>query len=447
MLLIVEREITERMDKLVKERVAECLKTYVPQEPQDEVARSNHESPQPQPPPGSQLPHTGLSISLRNPPSAPQGPSTPTLSHTIASPIHPPHPSAITHSSNSLRLTSPPPTSSTPSITSANQDVGSRTSVPRTAAKITIRKADGTEVSLENLTKNTPTPPTPAISSPQSVVLRQGSPGTPNRRPTSIRMETEDQHKSRLAEQEQNDRLMAEAADKEEKGKEKAESECKAKVAEEICTVEGAARLEKKEKKRRRKQEERLRKEAEALLELQRLKEEEGQRLKLEQEEGRMLKVKQEEEKALQLAQEKAKEEKERKEKEEQEEQERLSKLAEETRFRLEEEVAAKAKAEAISEPEPKEKEEAELGAHKGDGKQDAQLEDGKTSSINSPRSDRRRPGPLDLTSAMRSASPVVALAAARFIDDIATVSYPEGVQHPHPDLNQDVKNGKFRYH
>ena len=62
--------------------------------------------------------------------------------------------------------------------------------------------------------------------------------------------------------------------------------------------------------------------------------------------------------------------------------------------------------------------------------------------------SDIRRPGPLDVTSAIRSASSVVAsLAAARFIADITTLSYPEGYQGPHPDLNQNVKNGKFRYY
>jgi translation initiation factor 4G len=235
--------------------------------------------------------------------------------------------------------------------------------------------------------------------------------------------------------------------------------------------LEEAARLEKEQKEQRRKQEEKkLRKEAEAL-ELQRLKEEEERRLKLKQEEERILKAKQEE--ALRLAQERerAKEEKERKEKEEREEQERLSKLAEETRLRLEE-ATAKAKAEANSEPKPDEREEAELEAHKGDGKQDGQLEDGKdvdtetlktmeddkdklkdnlrinTTSIHSPTSDKRRPGPLDLTSATRSASPVVAaLATARVIADIATVSYSEGYHSPHPDLNQNVKNGKFRYH
>ena len=71
--------------------------------------------PQHQPPPHqphtcSQMPHTRLPMSPRNPPFTLQGPSTtPALSHTITSPVHPPLPFALTHSSNGL-LTSPLPT-------------------------------------------------------------------------------------------------------------------------------------------------------------------------------------------------------------------------------------------------------------------------------------------------------------------------------------------------
>ena len=392
------------MDKLVQERVAECLKPHIPQELQDEVARSNRKPPQNQTHHGSQFPHAGLPMSPRSPSSALQGPSTPTLSYTIASPVHPAHPSALVHSSDSPGLASLPPTSSTPALSDANRlGVGSRSFVPRAAAKLTIKKADGTEVSLENLTKSAPTPSKPTVLSPQRLELEKGSPG------------------------------KAEAADKEEKEKEQAEAEHKSKVAEDIVTLEAAAPLKKREKKQRRKE----RKEAEAL-ELQRLKEEEERRLKLKQEEARILKAKREEEKVLQLAQERAKE---RKENEERQEHEQLSKLA------------------------------AELDDRKGKRKQDKQFEDGKavdnetsismeggknkfkdglrinTTSINSPTSNKRRLGPLDLSGA-RSTCPVAAsLAAARFITDIATVSYPEGYQGPQPDLNHNVKNGKFRYH
>ena len=61
-------------------------------------------------------------------------------------------------------------------------------------------------------------------------------------------METEDQHKSRLAEQDQNDRLKAEAVDKEKKEKGRVEAERKANVAEEVRNLEAAARLEKEQK-------------------------------------------------------------------------------------------------------------------------------------------------------------------------------------------------------
>jgi translation initiation factor 4G len=352
MLLIVDQVVAKQVDKLVQERVAECLKTHIPQELLDEFARSKREPPHHQPHIGSQLPHPKLPILNRNLLSALQGPSMP-LSHTIASPVYPPpHPSALAHSSNSLGLTSPPPIPSTPSN---RLDVGSRAFVPR-AFKLTIKKADGTEVSLENLTKTTPTPPTPAISSPQSVVLGQGSPGTPNRRPGSIPMETEDQRKSRLAEQEQYDRIKAEAADKEKKEKERAEAERKAKVAEEVRNL--------KQKELRQKQEyKRLRKEAEAL--------------ELQPDDGKDV--------------------------------------------------------------------DTETSKSMEDGKDRPKVNPRiNTTSISSPTSDKRRPGPLDLT---RSASPVVAdLATARVIADVATVSYPEGHHSPNPDLNQNMKNGKFRY-
>ena len=387
----MEGEITEQTDK---ERVA----AHIPQELQDEAARNNREPPQSQPHPSSQLLQTGLPMSPRNPSSALQGPLTPTLSHTITYPVHSLHPSALAHSSNNLDLTSTSPTPSAPFISDTNR--GSGSSVPRAAAILTIKKADASEISLENVTKSTPTP------SPES----------------------EDQ----LLEQE------VEADDIE-----KVVAEHKAEVADEIRKLEEATWLE-KENERYRKQEEWLRKDVEPL-ELQRLKEEEERRLNLKQGEEGVLEAEQEET-VLQLAQERPKEEKERKE--EREEQDRLSKLAEETRLRLEEEAAAKVKAGAISEPEPEEGREAELEAHKGDRKEEGQFEDGKTTSINSPTSDKQRPGPLDLTGAIRSASPFVApLAAARFITDIATVSYPEGYQGPHPDLNKNVKNGKFRYH
>jgi hypothetical protein len=60
----------------------------------------------------------------------------------------------------------------------------------------------------------------------------------------------------------------------------------------------------------------------------------------------------------------------------------------------------------------------------------------------------RRHPGPLDLEEAKKSsiAGPQSALATARIISDIHSVPYPEEVSSPNPALNQNAKEGKFRF-
>ncbi len=67
------------------------------------------------------------------------------------------------------------------------------------------------------MTNNTAAPPS----------FRQGSPGTPNRRPASIRIETEDQRNQRLAEENEKARLKAEAEETAKKEKEDAERKIK----------------------------------------------------------------------------------------------------------------------------------------------------------------------------------------------------------------------------
>lgn len=57
----------------------------------------------------------------------------------------------------------------------------------------------------------------------------------------------------------------------------------------------------------------------------------------------------------------------------------------------------------------------------------------------------RRRPGPIDLSSTARTPPPRSALAAARFIEDLRRVSYPEGIRSPKVELNVNAKSGKFR--
>ena len=61
----------------------------------------------------------------------------------------------------------------------------------------------------------------------------------------------------------------------------------------------------------------------------------------------------------------------------------------------------------------------------------------------------RRRPGPLDISAAQKQgiAQPLPsALATARIIEDISSISYPEGIKSPKIELNVNAKQGKFRF-
>jgi len=62
--------------------------------------------------------------------------------------------------------------------------------VPRTPVTLTVRNVEGVERSLAG--QGAPVLPSPAE-------LRHGSPGMPNRRPTSVRIESEDQWTQRLS--------------------------------------------------------------------------------------------------------------------------------------------------------------------------------------------------------------------------------------------------------
>jgi translation initiation factor 4G len=46
----------------------------------------------------------------------------------------------------------------------------------------------------------------------------------------------------------------------------------------------------------------------------------------------------------------------------------------------------------------------------------------------------------------MGSSAPRPALASARIIEDLDSISYPDGTRSPHPDLNVNAEKGKFRY-
>ncbi|KAI6128073.1 eukaryotic translation initiation factor 4G1-domain-containing protein, partial [Pisolithus croceorrhizus] len=56
--------------------------------------------------------------------------------------------------------------------------------------------------------------------------------------------------------------------------------------------------------------------------------------------------------------------------------------------------------------------------------------------------------GPLDINAAKKdsSAPPLSALPTAHNIDRLYEVEYPEGIRSPKTELNQNAKEGKFRY-
>ncbi|OJT05714.1 hypothetical protein TRAPUB_3457 [Trametes pubescens] len=280
-----------------------------------------------------------------------------------------------------------------------------------TSKHIIIKSESGQEVDLERFKKQAP-----AVSSP--IV-----PSSPARRPVSVRIETEEAKRKRLAEEE--------AAKRKEKEK---DAEVNAKKA--------------AEEKARRDEEMRKSEEAEA----QKKREEEEQRKKLEEE--RLRKEEEEKERLRKEAEEKDRLAREAEEKARKEEEERKLK-EEEERAAKEAEEKAKAAASAATKPEPSEEGEV---AESLDAADEAAKEEAKDkvsdkaplridTSLNS--DGKRRPGRLDLSSTKNNAIPAPlpsALATARIIEDIGSIEYPEGILSPKPELNMNAKQGKFRF-
>ena len=122
------------------------------------------------PPPG---PHTGVL------PSNLQNPSTLTLSHVHHNP------------SDSIGVLPSAPTTIPPS-----KNRSATAFVPRKPVTVTVKNAKGVEMSLAGPGTASVGPSMP----PSPAGLRHGSPGTPGKR-TSVRIESEDQRKQRLAEE------------------------------------------------------------------------------------------------------------------------------------------------------------------------------------------------------------------------------------------------------
>ncbi|PCH35557.1 hypothetical protein WOLCODRAFT_27969 [Wolfiporia cocos MD-104 SS10] len=403
---------------------------------------------QPQGPPGP--PHPGMPLSPRNAPPPLHPPGTPTLTPAVPPTGHAPHttPSPHTHPVSLSSVSSPPPTPST-STSGGALNRSASAFVPQQRKLVKITKPDGNEVVLDSFRKHgasasVATQPPTAPSSPMA------------RRTTLVRMEAPEAREKRLADEE---KAKREAEEKERKEK------------------EAKARKEREEEERKRTEEERLRKEKEE--KEARLKREEEERIrKVEEEKERLRK---EEEKREQERLRKEEEEKERIRKEE-EEKERLRKEEEEReRLRKEEEerereraakeaeeaaaaAAAAAAAKAAEEAAKAEAEEGEVAEQEeskpaSEPSEEPSTEDAKDKSqdkplridtaVSNPDIAKRRPGRLDLSSTRNQniSQPLPsALATARVIEDINSISYPDGIKSPSVELNANAKQGKFRY-
>ncbi|KAH0588820.1 hypothetical protein H2248_004620 [Termitomyces sp. 'cryptogamus'] len=293
------------------------------------------------PPPGPPPPH--------NPIPQPPQPVTPTQAHAV-----PP------------AFASPPPT---PSTATTRLSAASSAFVPSNrSSKIVLKHPDGLEVDINSIASPSPGP---------RAAFRQSTPASPAptpRRPTSVRLETEEQRLKRLADEE----------------RKKEEEERIKKAEQDRIKKEEEERVKKEEEERRQAEEERIKKEEE-----ERMKKEEEERIKREEEERERIK---EETRAKEEADRKAREEEERRQAEE----------------RLREEEAAKAKAEA----------------------EDGQVTETplRISTTDLPK--KPRPGALNLTDATTETLPPSlpsALSLAKSITNFNEISYPAGIQSPDP--------------
>ncbi|EPQ55181.1 hypothetical protein GLOTRDRAFT_61048 [Gloeophyllum trabeum ATCC 11539] len=385
-------------------------------------------------PPGPPGPPHIMPMSPRNPPPPLQGPGTPTPAHALPAQHQPP-------SSSASSISSPPATPASlgpgPPTGNARLNTGASAFVPR-QSKVVIKAADGKEVDLQELRKQQAqaggpvAPPSPA----------------PSPRRNIVRMETEEAKNKRLAEEREKERLKKE---EERRKKEEAEEKERKEREEEERKKREEEKVRQEEAQKKKEEEARIRKEAEEEKERIRKEEEEKERLKREEEE----RIRKDEE------------EKERIKKEEErvrlEEEERMRKAEEEERLRKEEEEKMRKEEAAKAEPQPAEEAnpqepEMEDGEVKEDAPAAQESKEPKDSKAKEPlRIDtalsspdvKRRPGPLDLSGARQATIPQPlpsALATARIIEDLGSVTYPEGIQSPKPELNANAKGGKFRY-
>ncbi|KDQ20084.1 hypothetical protein BOTBODRAFT_27505 [Botryobasidium botryosum FD-172 SS1] len=275
------------------------------------------------------------------------------------------------------------------------------------------------------------------------------------RRPT-VRMESEETRQRRVEEEE---RAKAKKVEQEQARLRKIEEvkeqeRLRLKAEEEAAQAKAKREEEERLEKERKAEEERLERERKAEEERLRKVKEEEERLRLEEEEKERERKRKEDEERERL-------EREQREKEEAEaEAKRIEEekaKVEEEKAKAEAEAAAAAAAAAVAAAAAQaEKEKAEAEKQAAAAAAAASPVTPPSSSLPpkpvngaTPASRRPIPGPLDLSStrpSIPSTAPLSALSTARLIDDLDSVSYPDGIKTPVKELNVNATKGKFRY-
>ncbi|KAG8934848.1 hypothetical protein FRC01_014014 [Tulasnella sp. 417] len=424
-----------------------------PGTPHQPYAPSLPPTQQPPTPANTMSPRTGPMSTL--PPQAPGATGPPqintNLPPSVPSTPGPGRPTSLTPSAREFVPSSSPMIPS-PGFPLPKKSTAIKISNPNTGEAVVFRPPDGGHG------RNLSVSGTSAVH--ESSPLRK----------TPIKMETQEEKKAR-EEKERKDKEEADAKKKKEaeaklkKEEEEREAKRKAEEAERLKKEEEERLKKEAEEKAKRDAEEKKRQEEEAA----RRKKEEEERLQREAEE-RALKEKEEQER-------KEREERERVERElkEREEAEAKAKAEEEERLRKEAEEAAAAKlaaeTKAKEEAEAKEREEREklqapalsrtASASSVATPLTASPKPGSASlpakphlppistNTDRPKPQRPVPGPLDLSHTQRPPlTPGLpsALASARKIDDLDSVTYPEGIKTP-VEMNQgQTKGGKYKY-
>ncbi|KAF8584275.1 hypothetical protein K439DRAFT_1633657 [Ramaria rubella] len=361
--------------------------------------------------------------SLHNggPPPPGSGPSA-TPSTATSSPYPAPVPPAP-QSYASYPQSPPPP--GTPQTPTARLSMQAPAFVPKPrSSAIKIRNPNsGEPVDLSSVAS--------PVVGPSEV--QSPSPGPPpsghSRKPTVIRMETEEARTKRVEE--------------EQRAKEKQEKDEQDRVIRRQKEHEEKIRKRKEEEERKRREEEE--------------KEKERKRREEEEHKERERKEKEEREEQERIRGEEEKKERIRKEEEEQKRKEAEEATAKELARKAEEEAAAAAAAKATAEEEERlrkeaeeqEMEDKESGSPEPSLVASAVLKSSSPIPPEVPKLKRPIPGPLDLSATSKPGLPPSlpsALATARAIDNLEKVQYPQGVMSPKPELNAGASNGKFRY-